>query len=259
MADKTCVVCGDKVPWSAAMPDGSLYVCPKIQCHIAMDIGKVGLKGEKGPGPCPSGDPELDRQNRINTRVDRAADTVREQIREEKGLRYNKDKTRWSLVPFEVLAEIADHYTRGAKKYEDENWRKGLSFNDTFDCAMRHIHAWKMGEEYDEETGSRHLIAAIWNLMALVYFCMYPTGYGRFDDRYPNEAHVWYDEATPFGPEQMEAAIKFSEEYKSTRVDTNLTGHGPNRRISGDRRKRDRPDLGMEQRSGKERRITKHD
>lgn len=183
----------------------------------------------------------------------------------DKGLRYNSDKTRWSLIPSEVISELADHYTRGAKKYFDENWRNGLSFNDTYDCAMRHIHAWKMGEERDEETGSRHLIAAIWNLVALVYFSMYPTRYGKFDDRYPNEAHAWHEEETSYSikPEndpygEIRTALKFAEEYPKTQA-TELAHRllkfdGPNRRIRIRRLKITTLVL-KEKRTGKGRRV----
>lgn len=179
-------------------------------------------------------------------------------VYEVKGLRYNTDKTRWSLVPSEVMSAIADHYTRGAKKYADDNWRKGLSYNDTYDCAMRHIHAWKMDEEIDPETGSRHLIASIWNLIALVYFQMHRGIYAKFDDRVPNaENTIFMDDPaiklkrgdivrvngqvymfdSPENPLLTTGDTDDAFQFQSTRVDTDLTGRGPNRRISGDRRK----------------------
>lgn len=100
------------------------------------------------------------------------------------GLRYNKDKARITLIPFEVIKALANHYTVGAKKYEDNNWRKGLKYSDTMDCAMRHIIAFQTGEDTDLETGSHHLDAAIWNLVALRFFEMYPERYKQFDDRW---------------------------------------------------------------------------
>lgn len=100
------------------------------------------------------------------------------------GLRYNEGKIRVSLIPFEVILTLAKHYTIGAKKYEDHNWRKGLSYSETVDSMMRHFIAWQLGEKTDEETGAHHLDAAIWNLVALRYFEMYPEQYAKFDDRY---------------------------------------------------------------------------
>lgn len=104
------------------------------------------------------------------------------------GLRYNRGKARVTLVPFEVLLALAEHYTIGAEKYEDNNWRKGLKYNDTMDCAMRHIIAFQTGENMDEETGSHHLIAAIWNLVALHYFELYPDRYKEFDNRWTSSS-----------------------------------------------------------------------
>jgi dATP/dGTP diphosphohydrolase len=101
-----------------------------------------------------------------------------------KGLRYNEGKVRWSLVPVEVLTALANHFTVGAKKYEDDNWRRGLKYSDTYDCAKRHLEAWFLGESHDAETGTHHLISCMWNIVALAYFEMYPERYGKFDDRW---------------------------------------------------------------------------
>lgn len=81
----------------------------------------------------------------------------------------------FSLIPPDVVWEIAEHYGKGNAKYPPDedgtpNWRKGYDWGLSLDALERHLHQWKMGEEIDEETGSHHLIAVIWHAIALRWF-----------------------------------------------------------------------------------------
>jgi hypothetical protein len=77
---------------------------------------------------------------------------------------------RFSLIPREFLWALAEHYGIGARKYEDRNWEKGYKWSLTQDALERHYNQFLLGERYDAETGSHHLIAAIWHLVALYIF-----------------------------------------------------------------------------------------
>lgn len=92
-----------------------------------------------------------------------------------------------SLVPVEALAEVARVYGLGAKKYAAHNWRKGYRWSLSYDAAQRHIQAFWGGEDFDPEFGkTRHLAHAIFHLMGLLVFSIYPK-YSKFDDRYKED------------------------------------------------------------------------
>ena len=83
---------------------------------------------------------------------------------------------RFSLIPSSFLWELAEHYGKGAKKYEDRNWERGYKWSLSLDASMRHLHQFLAGERWDAETQSHHLIAAIWHLIALHHFDHYGLG-----------------------------------------------------------------------------------
>lgn len=77
---------------------------------------------------------------------------------------------RFSLIPAEFLWALAEHYGKGAEKYEDRNWERGYHWSLTVDALERHYTQWKQGESRDPETGSSHLIAMAWHVVALFIF-----------------------------------------------------------------------------------------
>lgn len=80
------------------------------------------------------------------------------------------DKTRWELLPLDCLEDIARVYTEGAKKYGDNNWQNLENGYERYKGAMfRHLLAHETGEEFDKETGCRHLAQCCWNLLAMLY------------------------------------------------------------------------------------------
>lgn len=64
----------------------------------------------------------------------------------------------------------------GAEKYDDHNWKKGLSLVSLVDCAMRHFIAMEKGEELDPESGLPHKGHLMCNLMMLAYFTLTEEG-----------------------------------------------------------------------------------
>jgi hypothetical protein len=117
-----------------------------------------------------------------------------------KGLRYDEDKPRVDLIPADVLLALGRHYMVGSKKYYDDNWRMGLSYKSTYGCLMRHLLQWWNGEDMDEETGSHHLDAVIWNAVALRYFELHPEQYRGFDNRW--YLHNTHNDGTTEGEQE---------------------------------------------------------
>ena len=74
-------------------------------------------------------------------------------------------KGRFDLLPVRAIMALARHFEQGAKKYGDDNWKKGQPLRRFFDSAMRHAFEFRLG--MDDEP---HLVAAIWNLC-----CLYET------------------------------------------------------------------------------------
>jgi len=78
----------------------------------------------------------------------------------EQGTKFDQNKPRLELLPSDALIEIAKVLTFGAKKYSSENWRKGINYSRLMGAAMRHLLAWKDGEDKDPESGLTHLAHA---------------------------------------------------------------------------------------------------
>jgi hypothetical protein len=92
------------------------------------------------------------------------------------GLRYDSGKPRFDLVPPEAMIELAAHYERGARKYADRNWERGMDWGKCFASMQRHSWAWAQGEDLDNETGTHHMIAVAWNAIALYTYAMRKIG-----------------------------------------------------------------------------------
>lgn len=138
-----------------------------------------------------------------------------------KARRYNKGKTRFSLVPPSILEALAKVYTLGAHKYSiyksrngdtikgmdipynevgkyemiddgANNWKNGMSVTETLDSAQRHIESFRKGESIDE-LGTHHLANAAWNCLAAMWTS---TNKPTFDDRnlwWKDIPSVWLD------------------------------------------------------------------
>ncbi|ASR86796.1 hypothetical protein SEA_FINDLEY_56 [Mycobacterium phage Findley] len=79
-------------------------------------------------------------------------------------------RERYDRIPAEPLRMLAEHYGRGARKYADDNWRRGYDWRLSFAALNRHLWQWWAGEEIDAETGSPHLIAVAWHAFTLAEF-----------------------------------------------------------------------------------------
>lgn len=89
---------------------------------------------------------------------------------------------RFDLIPPGPLRALAEHFGRGARKYAPRNWEKGYQWSLSYAALQRHLNAFWGGEDWDEETGSHHLDAAMFHVMALREFVA-KERYQGFDDR----------------------------------------------------------------------------
>lgn len=98
----------------------------------------------------------------------------------EEGLRYNKGKRRVDLVPPSLIEGVADVLDFGARKYDDNNWRKGMKWSSVMASLKRHLLAFEKGEDYDPESGLLHIDHVGCNVAFLKeYYKIAP----HFDDR----------------------------------------------------------------------------
>lgn len=74
-------------------------------------------------------------------------------------------KPRYDLIPTHALKRIAGLYARGADKYDDNNWHKGIPYSRCLASLERHLQQWKQGDR-DED----HLAAVVWNALAIMHY-----------------------------------------------------------------------------------------
>jgi len=84
------------------------------------------------------------------------------------GVKYDDDKLKYHLFDVYALAWGVASLTFGAVKYDEENWRKVDNLNNRYYASlMRHLEAWRSGEEWDPESGLHHLSGVMFAAMCL--------------------------------------------------------------------------------------------
>ena len=76
----------------------------------------------------------------------------------------NEGKIRYDLLPIECLKRVAEHYTKGAKKYNDNNWKKGIPTERFIESAFRHWAEYLLGETEED-----HLSAVVFNIFGIMF------------------------------------------------------------------------------------------
>ena len=105
---------------------------------------------------------------------------TKKQDKFKEGLKFDGDKLRWDLLPYDAVNEIVKVLTYGAIKYEPRNWEKGMNWSRAYGALQRHMTKWFHGQENDEESGLSHLAHAGCCLMFLLGWYTRNTGH---DDR----------------------------------------------------------------------------
>lgn len=90
-------------------------------------------------------------------------------------------KTRFDLIPYAAVGEIADVLAFGADRYGANNWCRGTDWSRYFAALCRHVFAWWRGEDKDPDSGLSHLAHAGCCLLFLMEYQR--NGWGG-DDRF---------------------------------------------------------------------------
>lgn len=93
-------------------------------------------------------------------------------------LKFDEGKPDWAVIPFDALEKIVCAFEYGVKKYKRPfAYRAGIPYMRLWASAIRHLVAWRMGEDKASDSGVDHLAHACANiLMILSIDC-------DFDDR----------------------------------------------------------------------------
>lgn len=76
----------------------------------------------------------------------------------------NEGKPRYDLIAHEALDRLAALMARGAEKYGDNNWKRGIPTERFYESAFRHLMQWRSGDESED-----HLAAVLFNISGIMY------------------------------------------------------------------------------------------
>lgn len=100
------------------------------------------------------------------------------------GLKYDRDKLPYDLLPYDALDEVVSVLRYGAKKYTARNWENGIHYSRLYAATIRHMKAFfQEREDIDPESSELHLAHAGANILFLL--ALHKRGSYQFDDR-PN-------------------------------------------------------------------------
>lgn len=87
------------------------------------------------------------------------------------GRKDDTGKNRLDLIEPEFIESVGKVLTFGASKYELNNWQNVEDGKDRYyAAALRHLMAYRKGEEKDPESGLSHLEHVACNIMFLLHF-----------------------------------------------------------------------------------------
>ncbi len=94
----------------------------------------------------------------------------------DKALHYSEGKPGVDQIPVEVLLEWGEVFSYGEQKYDRSNWKSGNDWHEFIGSAVRHLMAWRRGEDLDPESGLPHLAHVLWNIGTLRYYQIHGLG-----------------------------------------------------------------------------------
>ena len=80
------------------------------------------------------------------------------------GMKENKGKKDYTLIPWNVMNEVVDVMMYGAQKYSRDNWRK-VPYDEYIKASFRHLVDFIQGEIYDQESGFTHFAHAVCDIL----------------------------------------------------------------------------------------------
>lgn len=95
-------------------------------------------------------------------------------------------KGRFDLIPPFALMRLAGVYQRGAAKYDDNNWVKGMPYGRVLDSALRHLFKWKFRKVLGLPMDEDHLGQAAWNIFTLMEYELIHPDLDNIKDLYKN-------------------------------------------------------------------------
>jgi len=75
------------------------------------------------------------------------------------------NKPRYDLISPLALKRVAQLMARGAEKYDERNWEKGIPMSRCYASMLRHAFQYGTGD-----TDEDHLAAVCFNAMAIMHF-----------------------------------------------------------------------------------------
>ena len=84
--------------------------------------------------------------------------------------KHDQEKNRLELIPASGIEAAGRAFTYGANKYKehgDHNWAKGFKWDRIIGSTLRHINAFRSGQDIDEESGLSHIDHAVASIMML--------------------------------------------------------------------------------------------
>lgn len=66
-------------------------------------------------------------------------------------------------LPLEAAERVARHYENGARKYDRDNWRKGIPASRCLASAFRHLYQYQHGDRSED-----HLSAVVFNMLCIL-------------------------------------------------------------------------------------------
>lgn len=128
------------------------------------------------------GEPLTNSCSNSYTEDDRPDKTIIEQANS--GMRFNLGKIPWNLFMWDAAEQVVKVLQMGAEKYSARNWEKGMSWEETYAAAQRHLIKWfQYHEDIDKESGLNHLAHAAWNILVLLSYQLRGGRHRDNDDR----------------------------------------------------------------------------
>lgn len=123
---------------------------------------------------------------------------------------------RMDLIPPYPLWLLAEVYGRGASKYADRNWERGVHFHKLYGAMERHAKQFWGGEDIDPVDGQHHLASVAWMAFALLEL-------GRTHPELDDRPHLTLDHE----PQSLSSDVTNQEEIDAAKDEVTGPVHKP--------------------------------